>query len=300
LAAVVVAGCTASGAGPDGGGGGSAGSIVMTGVAGTGGVTGTGAAGAGGGACPTPPTAHMSWQLSTGNGNGPFVSCAQAGVATLEVFMNSTLSEFTCTAQSGTTGPLTGGSYTPRVLLRSAQMQVVFQSDFPNPVTISSCGVTDLGALVLLVNTSGATGAAGGGGTAGTTGSAGATGTAGAMGGTGPCNAMPIFAVHQCAYMNACHDSKGTAAGFDMATSGWETTLVGRKPKAGGGAGFNSQCLASPEPFLVAGSAPARGLFLDKLAETMPPCGNQMPALPPLLTPSELDCVQRWANALTK
>jgi hypothetical protein len=117
-------------------------------------------------------------------------------------------------------------------------------------------------------------------------------------GGTGPCNALPISATHQCAFMSACHDAKGTSAGFDMATTGWEKTLVGRTPNKGGSAGFMSLC-PSTDVYLVAGSNPARGLFLDKLKPN-PPCGNMMPALGSALTASELDCVQRWANGLTQ
>jgi hypothetical protein len=143
---------------------------------------------------------------------------------------------------------------------------------------------------------------AGAGGTSGAAGAGGASGTAGAGGttGTGPCNAMPIFATHSCAAAMACHDANGSAAGFNMASTGWEKNLVGKYPKAGGAAGLGSACLAAGKPYLVAGSAPATGLFLDKLISAKPACGAQMPLIPPNLTPSELDCVQRWANALTK
>ncbi len=300
LAAVgaVVAGCAATGAGPgDDGSAGGGGSIVMMGVAGTGGgagATSTGTAGATG--CTTPPTAHMSWKFSTGDASGPFVTCAQLGAATLDVFMNEAHSQFSCAALAGTTGPLMAGSYTPRLLISSAQGTVIANDEFPNPITVPSCGVDDLGVLVILVSLSSPTGAAGA--TGGTTGTAGSTGTAGTTGGTGPCNALPIFATHQCTVMNACHDSKGTAAGFDMQTTGWENKLVGETPtKNAGGAGFMSQCLNVGMPYLVAGSSPARGLFLEKLMPN-PPCGSQMPALGSTLSSDEMSCVQRWANGL--
>jgi hypothetical protein len=303
LAAIgaAVGGCAATGAGPgDAGSAGGGGSIVMTGVGGTGGGAGaTGTAGTTG--CATPPTAHMSWKFSTGDASGPFETCAQLGATTLDVFMNEAHSQFTCTAYGGTTGPLMAGSYTPRLIITSAQGNVLANDTFPNPITVPSCGVDELGVLVIIINAGSTTGAAGStGGAGGTTGAAGSTGTAGAggsTGGTGPCNALPIFATHQCSVMNACHDSKGTAAGFDMQTTGWQNTLVGRTPKAGGGAGFTSQCLTSGMPYLVAGSAPARGLFLEKLMPN-PPCGSEMPALGSTLSSDEMSCVQRWANGL--
>jgi hypothetical protein len=107
---------------------------------------------------------------------------------------------------------------------------------------------------------------------------------------------LPIFATHNCMVAMACHDASGSAANFNMVANGWEKTLVGRPPKSGGAAGLGSQCLAAGMPYLVAGSNPAKGLFLTKLNH--PSCGQQMPLLPPDLTAQELDCVQRWANGL--
>src|SRR5262245_9604729 len=49
-----------------------------------------------------------------------------------------------------------------------------------------------------------------------------------------PCDAMPIFMAKGCAGAGICHDSAGSAAGFDMATAGWETHLVGVSPPGGG------------------------------------------------------------------
>lgn len=271
--------------------------MMMT--AGSSGGAGSGAAGSGGCAA---PTVHMTWKLSTGDQNGPFVSCTQAGVTTLQVFMNETKSVFSCDAMSGTTGTVTPGDETPRLFLTSASNAVLEQLSFPNPIAIPSCGLDDIGGLVIIVNTN-STGAAGaGGGTAGTSGTAGATGSGGAGGttGTGPCNALPIFAMHQCSSPGACHDAKGTAANFDMASTNWQNKLVGVSPMTGGGSGFMSQCTKVGMPYLVAGSNPARGLFLEKLTSSPPvPCGSLMPALGGPLSSTELDCVQRWANALT-
>jgi hypothetical protein len=148
-------------------------------------------------------------------------------------------------------------------------------------------------------------GVAGNGGAGNGAAGTGAAGS-GAAGATGPCDAMPIFAAHSCAFDMACHDAKGSAAAFDMKTAGWEKMLVGRTPRPGGSPGIGSACLGMTTPYLIAGSKPAKGLFLDKLGafidpakQTKPLCGDRMPLLPPQLSPQELDCIQRWANAIT-
>src|SRR5262249_26180316 len=100
----------------------------------------------------------------------------------------------------------------------------------------------------------------------------------------------------------ACHDAKGSAAAFDMKTAGWQNMLVGRVPRPGGSAGIGSSCLNMNYQYLIKGSKPAKGLFLDKLNPDpafKTPCGDRMPLLPPMLSPQEFDCVQRWANGLT-
>jgi hypothetical protein len=112
-----------------------------------------------------------------------------------------------------------------------------------------------------------------------------------------------LFQEHNCALTAACHDSAGSSANFSMASlsfsdiAGWRERLVGKYPKGGGI--IASMCGGSQQPYLVSGSSPATGLFLSKLRNVRPPCGDQMPSLPPSLTASELDCVQRWANQLT-
>jgi hypothetical protein len=142
----------------------------------------------------------------------------------------------------------------------------------------------------------------GGGGTSGGAGTTGAAGTSGA-----PCDAMPLFALEDdktnphgrsCTIDGACHDSKGSAANFDMTTAGWQNRLVGKLPAGGGtlasmckpGAGANT-------PYLVAGSSPATGLFLEKI-NANPPCGVRMPNLGSPFNATELACVQSWANGL--
>jgi hypothetical protein len=84
-----------------------------------------------------------------------------------------------------------------------------------------------------------------------------------------------------------------------MASPGWEKNLVGKNPKGGTPSGGIAAVCPTTMPYLVAGSSPARGLFLDKL-KAKPSCGAEMPLLTDYLNASELDCVQRWANGLTK
>jgi hypothetical protein len=306
----VVVGCAAGRADPPGPG--SAGQGAGTaGSSGTGGATaGTGASGStgtAGTACVTPPVVKTAWSIGR-DATSPEISCATAGAATVQLFMNTTRTEFSCDSKMGTSMGLDPGSYVPRVLLAGAQGTVLSQGNL-NAVTIPSCGVTDLGRLRFVVAPTGAAGAGGSGGGAGGTGGAGGSGggaggsgggAGGTGGGTGPCNALPIFAVHSCAAVMACHDANGSAAGFNMASSGWEKNLVGGKPKVGGAPGLGSVCVNSGKQYLIPGSVPAQGLFLDKLMSAKPACGAQMPLIPPNLTAQELDCVQRWANGLTK
>jgi hypothetical protein len=115
-----------------------------------------------------------------------------------------------------------------------------------------------------------------------------------ASGGGGTVNVAPIFAKYTCAAPNACHDANGTAANFDMATTGWEMKLVGTNPKGGG----TSVC-ASNGPYLDPGSNPATGLFMTKLkGGTGLVCGVRMPQVGGTLSAGEIAMVQQWANAL--
>jgi hypothetical protein len=142
---------------------------------------------------------------------------------------------------------------------------------------------------------------AGTGGTGGTGGGTGGTGGAGVG-----CDVTPLFVgangqqpKYLCTIIGACHDAQQSATGLDMSSPGWERKLVGAVASNGTGpSALASMCLAWPEPYLIKGSSPARGLFLEKLAAN-PPCGVQMPNLGPPLTAADLACVQRWANALT-
>jgi hypothetical protein len=108
----------------------------------------------------------------------------------------------------------------------------------------------------------------------------------------GGCDIPTIFA--GCV---ACHDEKGTFGGFDMKSPGWETHLVGVAPK---GVTSASKCMTGGKVYLVAGSSPATGLFLEKLKASTTTCGDPMPLLADQLDAKSLACVQQWANALTK
>jgi hypothetical protein len=278
---------------------------------------GAGGAGGGAGACATPLTERVEWSIGR-DATGAMVTCEQAAAAKVDVLMNSTRFEFACGSYAGTMSALPPGSYDVRLLLVGPQGTVLAQAA-KSGVSIPSCGAFDVGAVRIVLAASstggagsggtGGGGAGGAGGRAGAGGSAGggaggggATGSGGAGGGggtgagTGPCDAKPIFLQHSCNVDMACHDAKGSAAGFDMKTTGWEKTLVGRLSKSGGAPGLGSLCIGMSRPYLVAGSSPARGLFLDKLKAPPTPCGAQMPLLPGFLSASELDCVQRWAD----
>jgi hypothetical protein len=306
LAATVV-GCAAAGnVDPSGAGGGAAGSAgSSSGSAGVSGGAGT-SPGTAGSSCVAPAVANVAWTIGA-DATSPEITCDQAGAATVQLLMNSIRTEFTCSAKMGTTSGLAVGMTTPRVLLVGSQGTVLAQGPL-SAVTIPSCGVVNLGRLRFVVTPTGAGGTGGGaGGTSGAGGTGGgaggASGTAGTGGGTGPCDAMPIFAVHSCAAAMACHDANGAAASFNMKTTGWEKMLVGVQPGTNSlknAPGLGSVCAQSGMPYLVAGSSPARGLFLDKLMSARPACGAQMPLIPPNLSATELDCVQRWANGLTK
>jgi hypothetical protein len=157
---------------------------------------------------------------------------------------------------------------------------------------------------VLVAATALAVGAIGcGSGGGGSTGGGGSNGGGGTSGTT--CDAMPIFTTYGCA-IPACHSATGPAANFDMQTAGWETKLIGKAPPGGGPPGADggasltaSMCANMAKVYLVAGSNPATGLFIDKLFLLHPECGARMPNIGGPLTTKELTCVQQWATALT-
>jgi hypothetical protein len=142
----------------------------------------------------------------------------------------------------------------------------------------------------------GAAGASAGSGPAGTTGGA---GTSGGQALPGCDQVDSIIQKYSCGIDGSCHGQM-PAAGFSLANvADWGNKLVGVFPQGGGMPATMGQCTSSGIPYLVAGSSPATGLFLDKLKLQVPPCGARMPNIGGPLTQEELDCVQRWADKLT-
>jgi hypothetical protein len=177
--------------------------------------------------------------------------------------------------------------------------------DRPIYVDTGTAGTNGASGTTGAAGTSGAagvTGLAGISGAGGTFGAAGTTGTAGTTGDFGCAEVGAIFEYKNCALAGACHDAKGSAANFSLAglpftdIAGWRERLVGKHSKGGGV--IASACANSQQYYLVPGSVPATGLFLNKLRAN-PSCGDHMPIIGDHLTAAELDCVQRWANQLT-
>lgn len=122
---------------------------------------------------------------------------------------------------------------------------------------------------------------------------AGGTGSGGSGGGSQTCDIAPAVMRGTCA-INGCHDAMGTSAKFDMVSPGLAERLVGVMPPGGGN--VPSACGDSTMPYLVPGSNPATGLFMDKIKNANPACGNRMP-IGGMVNATDLDCFQRWANA---
>ena len=117
---------------------------------------------------------------------------------------------------------------------------------------------------------------------------------AGGDGGSAACNtdqAKAIFTKHLCS-SGPCHSAATKTSGFDMESPGLENRLVGVT-----NTGSSLSCAAAG-PYLVPGSHPATGLLLTKLNGGPGLCGAQMPFNLPALSPTELSCIQSWADAL--
>jgi hypothetical protein len=290
------------------GGAGMGGITMSGGSTGHAGVTGT----AGNGSCQAPPTLHLLWSIAIYN-TTTMLTCQQAGATAVEVVISSNAADqkpvvvmFPCNDGVGSTTKIAPGSWIAQfILTKDDGGTVLSQGTVPN-LTVPACGTFDLGNVKFNVSApaTGTAGSGGGGsgGKGGSTGAAGNGGSGGFTGGTGPCDAKPILAMHSCTVSMACHDAAGVGAGFDMVTAGWETRMVGKLPNKNVGpvVGLRSQCDPVGGAYLVKGSVPAKGLFLDKLRNTNQACGMQMPLISNYLTLAEMDCVQRWANALTK
>ena len=132
----------------------------------------------------------------------------------------------------------------------------------------------------------------GGTGTGGTTGG----GTGGTVADCSGSNAGDQLLPNFCA-KSGCHDTSSSAllgAGLDLTpNSGLASRLVGVVTQGKG----SSMCKGQTEPYLVQGANPAMGLLIDKLNPN-PPCGVQMPELPPLLDSDQQTCLIQYFTML--
>ena len=130
----------------------------------------------------------------------------------------------------------------------------------------------------------------------------GGTNGGGSTAGTNPnCtggNSGDMIVATTCA-ISGCHGGSASTitvlgAGLDLTVNSTiASRLVGVK-SAGKG---NSVCGGSSDPYLVAGSNPAKGLLIEKIGAN-PPCGIQMPS-GSSLTSSQQQCIAQWATTLT-
>ena len=134
------------------------------------------------------------------------------------------------------------------------------------------------------------------------TGTGGTNGSGGTGGSNANCtggNSGDQLVATTCA-ISGCHSSNTSvalSAGLNLTVdSGIGSRLVGVKTTGKG----NSMCGGNTEPYLVAGSNPATGLLIDKLTQSTPPCGLQMPEVPGPLPQSQQQCIVEWATTLTK
>jgi hypothetical protein len=118
-------------------------------------------------------------------------------------------------------------------------------------------------------------------------------GSGGTSGGLS-CDPTTAFNNGKCS-SSGCHDMNGYAANFSMATTGWETHLVGVNPMGGGT--LASACTANG-PYLMPGVQPAAGLFMLKIKGGGGLCGLQMPFGMTPLSSTDQDCIQKWANMI--
>src|SRR5689334_20943664 len=91
---------------------------------------------------------------------------------------------------------------------------------------------------------------------------------AGGCGGSGSDSGSAVDSLFSTKYgcsSSGCHDDVGNSAGFSMTKPGWDTALVGGKPKGGGVPTFESNPACAGMNYLDPGSQPATGLFLRKL-----------------------------------
>jgi hypothetical protein len=115
-------------------------------------------------------------------------------------------------------------------------------------------------------------------------------GGGGGGGGTPPTCDAPALMAMKCG-TTICHDpASSTGGGLDLVSAGQADRLLGQSSTGNNG----SEC--GGMVYLVPGSKPATGLFIDKL--TGPTCGMAMPELV-AWSPEQNDCVLSWANSIT-
>lgn len=107
--------------------------------------------------------------------------------------------------------------------------------------------------------------------------------------------AQAIFTAKGCA-QSGCHDATGTSAGLNLAAADLGAELLGKSPGTGGLT--PSSCTNMNKVYLVKGSNPATGLFIDKLTAT-PGCGLRMPLTGAPLDATQMACVKSWATSVT-
>ncbi len=114
-------------------------------------------------------------------------------------------------------------------------------------------------------------------------------------GGIAGCATAAMLMKTRCTDM--CHGATTAAnfGGFDMSPAGWEKAMIGKTTPDTAPA--TNMCKGNNLPYLNDKTNPATGLFMDKFKAT-PPCGTQMPQLPPKFTAEQIDCVQKWANSI--
>jgi hypothetical protein len=112
--------------------------------------------------------------------------------------------------------------------------------------------------------------------------------------GTGgaPCDAFTTILSSQRCSMSGCHGATNTQ-GVELQSPGVIARLLDVKSTS-------ATCGSNTTPYLVRGSNPAAGLFMDKFLAT-PPCGLVMPfaGFGGEINPQELACITDWATAVT-
>ena len=98
-----------------------------------------------------------------------------------------------------------------------------------------------------------------------------------------------------------CHNSTGDSANLNLTADGLAGRLVGKNPAGGGLLASMCANMTPAKVYLVAGSQPATGLFIDKIQPGYSGCGMRMPyGGSTALTTDEISCIQSWANSVTK